>query len=41
MAELLWTETDNERAIRWRIALMVLCYDPLAIALTAAPTARR
>jgi hypothetical protein len=28
--------TDSERAIRWLIALMVLCCDPLAIALTAA-----
>jgi hypothetical protein len=27
---------DQETAIRWLIALMVLCCDPLAIALTAA-----
>jgi hypothetical protein len=33
--------TDSERAIRWLIALMVLCRDPLAIALTAAASARR
>jgi hypothetical protein len=30
---------DSERAIRWLIALMVLCCDPLAIALTAAAPA--
>jgi hypothetical protein len=34
-------DTDSERAIRWPIALMVLCCDPLAIALTAAASARR
>jgi hypothetical protein len=34
-------DIDNERAIRWLIALMVLCCDPLAIALTAAASARR
>jgi transposase len=33
-------DTDSERAIRWLIALMVLCCDPLAIALTAAASAR-
>jgi hypothetical protein len=27
---------DPEQAIRWLIAVMVLCCDPLAIALTAA-----
>jgi hypothetical protein len=32
---------DSERAIRWLIALMVLCCDPLAISLTAAASARR
>jgi hypothetical protein len=32
---------DPEIAIRWLIALMVLCCDPLAIALTAAASARR
>ena len=41
VAELIGADTDNERAIRWLIALMVLCCDPLAIALTAAPSARR
>jgi hypothetical protein len=34
-------DTDSERAIRWLIVLMVLCCDPLAIALTAAASARR
>jgi hypothetical protein len=33
--------TDPEVAIRWLIALMVLCCDPLAIGLTAAVSARR
>lgn len=32
---------DSEEAIRWLIALMVLCCDPLAIALTAAASAGR
>jgi hypothetical protein len=41
VAELLGVDTDGERAIRWLIALMVLCADPLAIALTAATAARR
>jgi hypothetical protein len=41
VAELLGVDTDSERAIRWLIALMVLCCDPLAIALTAATSARR
>src|SRR6266404_423507 len=40
VAELVGTDTDSERAIRWLIALMVLCCDPLAIALTAAASAR-
>jgi hypothetical protein len=31
---------DDERAIRWLIALMVLCCDPPALALTAAASAR-
>jgi len=39
--KLLGVDTDSERAIRWLIALMVLCCDPLAIALTAAASARR
>jgi hypothetical protein len=37
----LGVDTDSEKAIRWLIALMVLCCDPLAIALTAAASARR
>ena len=41
VAELIGTDTDSERAIRWLIALMVLCCDPLAIALTAAASARK
>ncbi len=42
VAELLGTDTDSERAIRWLIALIVMCCDPLAIALTAgAASARR
>ena len=40
-AELLGLGGDDERAIRLLIALMVLCCDPLAIALTAAVSARR
>jgi hypothetical protein len=32
---------DQETAIPWLIALMVLCCDPLAIALTAAASVRR
>jgi hypothetical protein len=41
VAEFVGANTDSERAIRWLIALMVLCCDPLAIALTAAASARR
>lgn len=41
VAELVGADTDSERAIRWLIALMVLTCDPLAIALTAAASARR
>jgi hypothetical protein len=41
VAELVGANTDSERAIRWLIALMVLCCDPLAIVLTAAASARR
>jgi len=41
VAELVGADTDSERAIRWLIALMVLCCDPLATALTAAASARR
>jgi len=40
VAELIGADTDSERAIRWLIALMVLCCDPLAVALTAAASAR-
>jgi hypothetical protein len=36
VAELLGIDADPEKAIRWLIALMVLCCGPLAIALTAA-----
>jgi hypothetical protein len=41
VAELLGGGEDSERAIRWLIALMVLCCDPLAIVLTTAASARR
>jgi hypothetical protein len=41
VAEVVGADADSERAIRWLIALMVLCCDPLAIALTAAASARR
>jgi hypothetical protein len=41
VAELLGADTDSERAIRWLILMMVLCCDPLAIALTAAASAQR
>jgi len=41
VTELLGGGADSERAIRWLIALMVLCCDPLAIALTAAVAGRR
>jgi len=41
VAELVGANMDSERAIRWLIALMVLCCDPLAIALTAAASVRR
>jgi hypothetical protein len=33
-AELLGMGTDDEKAIRWLIALLVLCLAPMAIALT-------
>jgi hypothetical protein len=39
--ELMVVGGDSDKAIRWLIALMVLCCDPLAIALTAAASARR
>jgi hypothetical protein len=41
VAEFLGLDTDSERAIQWLIALIVLCCDPLAIALTAASARRR
>jgi hypothetical protein len=41
VAEMLGVDTDSERAIRWLIVLMVLTCDPLAIALTAAVSARK
>jgi hypothetical protein len=41
VAEMLGIDGDPERAIRWLIALTVLCCDPLAIALTAAASGRR
>jgi hypothetical protein len=41
VAELLGSDTDSERAIRWLILMMVICCDPLAIALTAAASAGR
>jgi len=41
VAELIGSGTDSEQAIRWLSARMVLCCDPLAIALTAAASARR
>jgi hypothetical protein len=39
VAELAGADADSEKAIRWLIALMVLCCDPLAIALTGAASA--
>ncbi len=41
VAELVGANTDSERAMRWLILLMVLTCDPLAIALTAAASARK
>jgi hypothetical protein len=41
VAELVGADTDSEGAIRWLILMMVMCCDPLAIALTAAASARR
>ncbi len=35
VAELSGADTDSERAVRWLVALIVLCCDPLAIVLTA------
>jgi hypothetical protein len=41
VADLLDITSDSERAVRWLIALVVLCTDPLAVALTAAASSRR
>ena len=41
VAELVGADTDSERSIRWVIASMVVGCDLLAIALTAAASARR
>jgi hypothetical protein len=41
VAELLSVDTDSERAIRWLIALMVICADPTSLALVAFVSARR
>jgi len=40
-AELLGIEADPEKVIRWLIAMMLMACDPLALALTAAVSARR
>ncbi len=40
-AELIGVGADSEKVIRWLIDLMVLCCDPLAIALIATASARR
>jgi hypothetical protein len=40
-SELIGVGGDSEKAIRLLVALMVLCCDPLAIASTAAVSARR
>jgi hypothetical protein len=39
VAQLLRADADGERVIRWLILMIVLCCDPLAIALTAAASA--
>jgi hypothetical protein len=41
VAEMIGASADSEQAIRWLILMMVLCADPLAIALTAAASAQR
>src|SRR3984893_14099913 len=41
VAELIGADADSERAVRWLILMMVLCCDPLAIALTTAASAPR
>jgi hypothetical protein len=40
-ADMIGLPSDDERAVRWFIAFIVLCCDPLAIALTAATSGRR
>src|SRR5262249_4159627 len=40
VAKPIGADTDNEWAIRWLLALMVLCCDPPAIAVTAAASAQ-
>lgn len=41
VAEMLGVGGDSKLAIQWLIALMMLCCDPLAIALIAAAGAKR
>jgi hypothetical protein len=41
LVTLIGAGTDSERAIRWLIALTVLCCDPLAVVLTASVNARK
>jgi hypothetical protein len=41
VAEVLGTDINSERAIRWLIAVTVLCCNPLALALTAVGSAGR
>jgi hypothetical protein len=41
LANFFMIEADSERAVRWLIALMVLCCGPLAIDLTATASALR
>jgi hypothetical protein len=41
VTEVVGTDTDSERAIRWLIRLMLLCCDRLAIASTAVASAGR
>jgi hypothetical protein len=41
VAVLIGADADSERAIRWLVLMMVICCDPLAIALAAAASAPR
>jgi hypothetical protein len=41
VAEMLGAGGDSEQAIRWLIAVMVICCDPLSISLVAAASAQR